>query len=125
LLFRTGRLLPADGIGLVGTDGLPILPPSGIDELPGPSEPSDGEEQSDEETDPLIPPMPKKSPRVAATEADEASEANPFDQDANEKMDDEFEEPPVASKVKSADFQSDPFDTDESANEIIPASGPR
>ena len=125
LLFRTGRLLPADGIGLVGTDGLPILPPSGIDELPGPTEPGEGEEQPEEETDPLIPPMPKKSPRVAAAEADEAVEDNPFDADVNEKMDDEFEEPPVASKVKSADFQIDPFDTEESTNEIIPASGPR
>ena len=125
LLFRTGRLLPADGIGLVGTDGLPILPPSGIDELPGPAEPGESEEPPEEETDPLIPPMPKKSPRVAAFGGDEGAEANPFDGGATDVMDDEFEEPPVASKEKSADLQNNPFETDESTEQIIPVSGQR
>ena len=125
LLFRTGRLLPADGIGLIGTDGLPILPPSGIDELPGTSEPGDSEEQPEEESDPLIPPMPKKSPRVAAFNGDEAMEINPSDASATEVMDDEFEEPPIVSKATSADLQDDPFETDESTEEILPVSGQR
>ena len=125
LLFRTGRLLPADGIALVGTDGLPILPPSGIDELPGPMEPGDGEEQPEEETDPLIPPMPKKSPRVASFDGDAVMEDNSFDADATETMDGEFAEPPVAANSKSDEQEGNPFESDESTEEIIPVSGRR
>ena len=126
LLFRTGRLMPADGIALIGTDGLPILPPSGIDELPGPAEPVDGEEQPEEEADPLIPPAPKKSPHVAAFEVDGATEANSFDAGTTDATEDEIEESPVASKAKSADLQDEqPFDSDKPTEEIVPVSGQR
>ena len=125
LLFRTGRLLPTDGVLLVGTDGMPILPPSGIDELPGLTEPGDGEERPEEETDPQIPPAPKTAPRVASTEFDEAMEDNPFDADAPSVIDDESEEPPVATKSTSDDLQNNPFETEEPAEEIVPVSGQR
>lgn len=53
LLFRMGRLLPADGVSLLGADGLPVItaPDSGdtFDDLLGPSE-------SDEPT--TVPPRP-------------------------------------------------------------------
>jgi outer membrane protein TolC len=125
LLFRTGRLLPADGVGLVGTDGLPILPPSGIDELPGTNEPGDTGEPPEEEADPLIPPMPKKSPRVASFDGDEATDVNSFDAGATEAVEEEFEEPPVVSKAKAAELPDDPFEADESTDEITPVSGQR
>ena len=125
LLFRTGRLLPADGVALVGTDGLPILPPSGIDELPGPADPGDGDGKTDEETDPLIPPAPKKAPRVASTELDQAMEENPFDADAPAVINNEGEDSPVATKATSDDLQGNPFETAESPEEIVPTSGQR
>lgn len=70
LLFRTGRILPADGISLLGTDGLPLLPPAEF-ELPAPRdsreiEKEDGDDPDEENVDPRIPPLPKKDKGVAS-----------------------------------------------------------
>ena len=69
LLFRTGRILPADGISLLGTDGLPILPPP--NDLPAPRGSEDKnledlDNEPEENVDPRIPPLPKKPSGVAA-----------------------------------------------------------
>ena len=74
LLYRTGRILPADGVSLLGTDGLPIVPPLRDEDYPSPTspelkKPSDsdmpGDDESEEEEDPQIPPKPKPSPNIA------------------------------------------------------------
>lgn len=75
LLFRTGRILPADGISILGTDGLPLIPsdsdgPFPYPADPGPNTPSDSEDPSEETEDPDIPPKPEKSPNIARNEAD-------------------------------------------------------
>jgi outer membrane protein TolC len=68
LLFRTGRILPADGISLLGIDGLPVAPPPYHD-LPSPrdsdKEPTPGNEM-EEDSDPELPPLPKKTSGVAS-----------------------------------------------------------
>lgn len=87
LLFRTGRILPSDGIALLGTDGLPLLPPSDID-LPAPRESKelnkeDPEELEEENVDPRIPPAPKKDKGVATIhELNEDEEEPTFHRDS-------------------------------------------
>ncbi len=87
LLFRTGRLLPADGISIMGIDGLPLMSPANpelpFDQLEVPPSPADpnnsvepvpdlpspsGPDSPDGKPDAKPGPKPQKKPSVAETE---------------------------------------------------------
>ncbi|WP_373651604.1 TolC family protein [Schlesneria sp. DSM 10557] len=87
LLFRTGRILPADGISLLGTDGLPMVPderPNDFFYLANPdlTPAADGAETADETDESEIPPTPSRS----------VSGADDLDEDLPESMDNSVED---------------------------------
>ena len=129
LLFRTGRILPADGITLLGTDGLPIQAPPY--ELPSPRESDDKEsvpdDQMDDDSDPQLPPLPKKPSGVASIdEFSDESEAQPV---AQEKTFAEFLSKLTQAQhmqAKESALPDDEFqEPEESDDEIRPVSDSR
>jgi outer membrane protein TolC len=114
LLFRMGRLLPSDGVSVLGADGLPVLSPANpdapFDDLLKPFDPKapipeefkppepDQPGENDEEK-PL--PKLKKVPSVADGDSDEISPASYLLQ--NEPADTEFSLPRILSDESSED----------------------
>jgi len=127
LLYRTGRILPADGVSLLGTDGLPIVPPLRDEDYPKPTgpelkKPSDsdmpGDDETEEEEDPQIPPKPKPSPNIALN----GKRKIPL-QDASDKVVTEFSDDSVAKVSVASDGESG--NEESSVSSETTDSGPR
>ena len=135
LLYRMGHLLSADGISLLGIDGLPLLPPPSPDgpfeELPMPSGPdkkvpTDPDDLPGDEVDP----KPNRKPRVADADDRFTSVPRAYDDDRRlpENVTDDVpvelsEELPVHGE---SDFPEARFvEWDDFDKDITPASGSR
>ena len=101
LLFRTGRILPADGISLLGTDGMPIAPPPvhdpQYDTVPATPDETPAEQQEDD-SDPQLPPLPKKPRGIAGLDVvpeDRDSSATRPDAMFEERLSESVDAPPT------------------------------
>ena len=136
LLYRTGRILPVDGISLLGTDGLPVLPPAELgreyEDVPAAPRPAEGEQDQPEDepaedADPDLPPAPKKTRGVAMFDEEQIDFDSPDSSDwselaVDEPADVEFETPLVDTS-SPAEPEMENKDWDESADRVTPVSG--
>ena len=133
LLYRTGRILPVDGISLLGTDGLPVLPPAELgreyEGLPAAPQPADDEQDRSEDepaenSDPEMPPAPKKTRGVAMFHEEQIdSDSQDWSEfTIEEPADAQFETPLVETTIP-AEPEWENEDWDESADRVTPVSG--
>ena len=139
LLYRTGRILPVDGISLLGTDGLPVLPPAELGreykDVPAAPQPAEGEkdlpeDEPEEKSDPDLPPAPKKTRGVAMRDEEQIDSVSSDSSDSpdwseltgDEPADDLFETPLVETTIP-AEPETEIEDWEESADRVTPVSG--
>jgi hypothetical protein len=139
LLYRTGRILPVDGISLLGTDGLPVLPPAELGreykDVPAAPQPAEGEkdlpeDEPEEKSDPDLPPAPKKTRGVAMRDEEQIDSVSSDSSDSpdwseltgDEPADDLFETPLVETTLP-AEPETEIEDWEESADRVTPVSG--
>jgi len=139
LLYRTGRILPVDGISLLGTDGLPVLPPAELgreyEGVPAAPQPAEGEQdwpedEPEEKSDPELPPAPKKTRGVAMRDEEQIDSDSSDSSDSSdwseltvdEPADDLFETPLVETTIP-VEPETEIEDWEESADRVTPVSG--
>jgi outer membrane protein TolC len=113
LLFRTGRLLPADGVSLLGVDGLPVIPPPAHDlPAPGASEDKDSLDSPDSPRDDYdrdLPPAPKPGGVASLRELpDDENEKPRRGSNIFGPADDESDSQPAVKRVTSLPYEELP-----------------